>query len=267
MRKLHNDAMHEDLIDILKAEYLKQDMIDVILSEVDHYGYGCDITIKHGEEDRVERLFDVRRSEITIYVSRLFEHSEIHMFMSLGTYIIVANSCGIFPEKDDDDWGRIWHHQIAPSIYVKSYSTSDCGFQKEFILVDENHYKLRTRGLVETCIGCVFDEESPVLDLRNKISLVDNSWVIKDAKITGTCEISGNAYVGPGAVLINTSITGDSYVAHGTVKNSILSGDTRIVHTDVTASIIESCYLKKSDEVISKILTNVKLEKNKRELI
>lgn len=82
--------MHEDLIDILKARYLKQETIDIILSEVDHYGYGCDITIKHGDEDHVERMFDVRRSEIIIYVERLPEHSEINMFMSLGTYVIVA---------------------------------------------------------------------------------------------------------------------------------------------------------------------------------
>lgn len=91
--------MHEDLIDILKARYLKQETVDIILSEVDHYGYGCDITIKHGDEDHVARMFDVRRSEIIICVERLPEHSEINMFMSLGTYVIVANSCSVFSKK------------------------------------------------------------------------------------------------------------------------------------------------------------------------
>lgn len=265
MRKLHEDAMHEDLIDILKAEYLKQDMMDVILSEVDHYGYGCDITIKHGEEDRVERLFDVRHSEITIYVSRLSEHSEIHMFMSFGTYVIVVAGCGVYPKKDNDDpRDRIWHHKIASGVYAKAYDYNDYGFKKEFILVDENHYKLRTQGLVSTCTGCTFDTESPIIDLHNKISLVDNSWVSCAAKIIGTCEISGRSYIGPDTVLINTSLTGNSYVENSTVKNSVLSGDTRIIDTNVTASVIENCKIVESDEVVCRILTNVEIEHNKK---
>lgn len=267
MRKLHEDIMHEDLIDVLKAEYLKQDMIDVILSEVDYYGYGCDITIKHGEEDSVERLFDVRRSEITIYVKKLSEYSEIHMFMSFGTYVIVVDGCGVYPKKDDDEddcRDRIWYHKIASGVYAKAYDYNDYGFRKEFILVDENHYKLRTQGLVSTCTGCTFDTESPILDLRNKISLVDNSWVSYDAKIIGTCEISGNVYAGPGAVLINTSLTGNSYVENSTVKNSVISGESRIRETDVTASIIENCRLVESDDVICKILTDVEIENNKK---
>lgn len=172
--------MHEDLIDILKARYIKQETIDIILSEVDHYGYGCDITIKHGDEDHVERMFDVRRSEIIIYVERLPEHNEINMFMSLGTYVIVA------------------------------------------------------------------------------------AYFLKKTKIIGTCEISGKAYAGPGAVLINTSLTGNSCVENCTVKNSVISGESRIRETDVTASIIENCRLVESDEVICKILTGVTLENNKK---
>lgn len=123
---------------------------------------------------------------------------------------------------------------------------------------------MRTQGLVSTCILCMFDTESPILDLRNKISLVDNSWVMKDAKIIGTCEISGKAYAGPGAVLISTSLTGNSCVENCTVKNSVISGESRIRETDVTASIIENCRLVESDEVICKILTGVTLENNKK---
>lgn len=72
------------------------------------------------------------------------------MFMSLGTYVIVANSCSVFSKKDDDDddyRDRIWHHKIANDVYAKAYSYRDYGFRKEFILVDKDHYKLRTQGL------------------------------------------------------------------------------------------------------------------------
>lgn len=151
--------MHEDLIDILKARYLKQETIDIILSEVDHYGYGCDITIKHGDEDHVERMFDVRRSEIIIYVERLPEHSEINMFMSLGTYVIVANSCSVFSKKDDDDddyRDRIWHHKIADDVYAKAYSYRDYGFRKEFILLIKITINRELRGLsVHASYACL----------------------------------------------------------------------------------------------------------------
>lgn len=65
-------------------------------------------------------------------------------------------------------------------------------------------------------------------------------------------------------VLINSSVAVYSRVLRCTVKNSPISGESRIRKTDVSQCIITDSYLSDSDDAVSKILTGVKLEKNKK---
>lgn len=65
-------------------------------------------------------------------------------------------------------------------------------------------------------------------------------------------------------VLINSSVAVYSRVLRCTIKNSVIRGESRIRNIDVAQSIITDSYLSDSDEAVSKILTGVKLEKNKK---
>lgn len=255
-------TLREDLRHILKENRVSEEMTNVIFNDIEYYGYGCAITVRSGKEEKVERLFDKRRSEIVVYVKTLRDDTELNMRAIDHNYVVVGKAIGFFSGVATEK--TLWYKSIGSGIYAKVYPYSEHGFKKEFILVDEYHYKLRTLGIVETANGCMFDDESPILDLHNKISLTDNSWVTHDAQVSGTCEISEAACVGPGAVFINSSITGNSSVLRCTVKNSAISGESRIRKTDVAQSIIADSYLNDSDEVVSKILNGVKLEKNKK---
>lgn len=255
-------TLREDLRNILKRNRVSEEMAKVIFGEMEYYWYGCSITVKSGKEEKVERLFDKRRSEIVVYVKTMYDDTELNMRAIAHNYVVVGKAIGFFSDAATER--TLWYKSIGSGIYTKVYPYSEHGFKKEFILVDAHRYKLRTLGLVETAEGCMFDDESPVLDLHNKISLIDNSWVAHDAQVGGLCEISGNAYVGPGAVLVNSSVTGNSRVLRCTVKNSAISGESRIRKTDVSQCIITDSYLSDSDDAVSKILTGVKLEKNKK---